>query len=207
MCLVRLGILMIIVVMKTHSQSLDSISEDAKIRLKEILPGFSVYGFNLHGMSATENILLASKTAIMVKYSDDLNYLITVYDFDADGAVMARLRDAVENVKVIIVRHSLQDQTSVGNYHRVPLWINNFRNLECLILNDVDLQSESMLEGLQLKLLWIQSAKVDDARKLIQKIGKIGTLEFLMYDSIFSAENIHELKAKLPQLTAFQVNH
>jgi hypothetical protein len=183
---------------------MDSIPENAKIRLKEIMPGFGAYGFNLHGKYTSENILLANKTAIIVKYSEELNYLIAIYDFDPEDSALDELRYAFDKVKVIAIRHSLQGEASVQNYHRIPQWINRFRNLECLVLNNVDLQDESGLGDLQLKLLWIHGAKFDDVRKLVQAIGKIEALEFLMCDSGFSKEHISELKEKLPRLTFFQ---
>jgi len=185
---------------------MDALSENAKSRLKEILPGFSAYGFNLQGMSVNENILLANKTAIIMRYSDELNYLITTYDFDPGNATLDNSKDVFEKVKVVMIRHSLEDAIPSAPYRSIPKWINNFKNLECLIFDNVDLQDTSALNELNLKFLGIQSAKVGDIRKLIEVIGNIKNLEFLMHDSIFSPNDVEELKQSFPDLITFQPN-
>ena len=190
--------------MKTYSQPLDSIPENAKSRLNEILPGFSGYGFNLHGSSTNEHILLANKTAIIVRYSDELNYLIATYDFDPEDPALGRLKDAFEQVRVVFIRHSLKDATPSGPYHKIPQWLKNFKNLDCVIFDNVDLQDISTLEGWRLKFLGILRADNKDVRHLIQSIGRIDGLEFLMYESIFSTKDIEELKKTLPELIAFR---
>ncbi len=190
--------------MNSQSQPLDSLSEKAKDRLNKILPGFSAYGFNLKGMSANSNILMANKSGIILKYSDETYYLFATYDLDLKALSPNFLNNALEKVKVMFIRHSLQGEDRSASWHKIPDWVTNFKNIECLILDNVDLQNESMLKELKLKFLGILSAKIKNTQPFIQIISKISSLEFLMYKSLFSSKDIEELKKVMPQLTTFQ---
>jgi len=148
--------------MKTYSQPLDYAPENAKSRLNGIFPAFSGYGFNLRGSSANEHVLLANQRAIILQYSGELNYLIATYDFDPEDPALARLKDACERVNIVIVRHSLNEATPTGPYHKIPQWLNRFKNLECLVLDKPDLENVAMLAGLKLKFLGILHAGLPD---------------------------------------------
>lgn len=196
---------MIIIATKTQCQSMDSISEDAKQRLKEIFPGISARGFNMMGgLSSANNILLANQHAIFLKDNDGRHYLFTDYEFDPHNGTFDKLKNEFSKVNVLIITHSLQD-ASVGNsYHKVPEWIKKFNNLDCLILDNVTFKSEFDLEGLKLKLLGVQRGEVKEVQKLVQSISKITGLEFFMYDQTFSDQEIAELKKLVPRLVTFK---
>lgn len=186
---------------------MDSIPENIKERLKAILPGFSAYGFNSEGMSANPNILLTNKSTILLRYSDEIHYLFATYDFDPKAPSLDGVRDAFDRVKIVFIRHSLQSENLSAPCHKVPDWVKNFRNTECLILDNIDLHDEDMLDGLKLKFLGILNAEAKDTRQVVQVISKMNRLEFLMYNSIFSQTDIEALKKRLPQLTTFQPSY
>ncbi|HEY5748488.1 MAG TPA: hypothetical protein VIU12_20605 [Chryseolinea sp.] len=181
---------------------MDSIPEDVKARLNAILPEFSARGFNLNGVPTHPNILLANESSLLLKYSDEKYFLFATYDFDPTAPNMNHLKADFEMIKVVALKHALQveDRSKPYPYHKVPDWLNDFKNLESLILDNVDLQNDTILEGLNLKVLGIQKAKLD-SMQLIEKISKMGGLEFLLYRSTFSFKDVEELKRRLPLIT------
>lgn len=197
------SILMIFVVMNSQSQSMDSIPEDVKARLNAILPEFSARGFNLNGVPTHPNILLANESSLLLKYSDEKYFLFATYDFDPTALNMISLKADFDMVKVVVIKHALQveDRSNPYPYHKIPDWLTNFKNLESLILDNVDLQNDTVLEGLNLKVLGIQKAEPGDSTQLIEKISKMGGLEFLLHRSIFSFKDVEALKLRLPQIT------
>lgn len=198
---------MIVIVINSQSQPMDSLPENVKERLNAILPGFSAYGFNLKGMSANPNILLANESAIVLRYSDDIHYLVATYYFDPKAPSSTVLKDTFGKIKVVFIRHSLASENLSAPCYRIPDWIKNFTDMECLILDNVELQDVAILEELKLKFLGILNAKEVDTQQLVGMIGKMDSLEFLMYKSIFSLDDIEKLKKRLPELTTFQPNH
>jgi hypothetical protein len=186
---------------------MDSIPENVKERLNAILPGFTAYGFNLKGMSANPNILLANESVIVLRYSEDLHYVLATYDFDLNGPSSNVLKNSLEKIKVIFVRHSLAGENRSAPYHVIPDWVKKFTKVQCLILDNVDLQNATTLEGLNLKFLGILNAENAHNQQLFEVIGKMNGLEFLMYESIFSKGDIEKLTKRLPELITFQLGH
>jgi hypothetical protein len=203
--LIRLVFLMIIVVTKTQCQSMDSIPENARQRLKEILPGISARGFDITGgMSFNANVLLANNNAILLKNTGGLYYLFANYDFDPEDKSLEKFKSEFAKVKILMIRHSLEGIGAAHSYHEIPEWVENFNNLECLILDNVVFGNEAPIEGLRLKLLGVLDVEMTDIQKVVQSISKIRGLEFFMHNESFSTREIEELKKLVPGLITFK---
>ncbi len=192
--------------MGNNSKSQDPIPVHVQERIKTILPGFTAYGFNLNGMSANPNVVTADRNAIVLKYSEEIYYLFATYDFDPlDKSSSPKVASAFDSIKNVIIRHSLVNDNSQKPFHRIPGWLKMFKNIDCLILDNVRLGDDTIFEYLHLKLLAFKNTKVKDMTSLIKGLGNMKDLEFLMHQTLFSDSEIAQLKISLPQLFVLNI--
>jgi hypothetical protein len=203
MKLLSFCILMVTIVISNSAQSMDSLSESSKARLGALLPGFGAYGFSLTGPSANPNVLFANESAVIFRYSELLNYLVASYEFDPTDSRMNDLRSEYTNIKVILLKHSLESNDTVESLGNIPNWLNAFGNAESLIMYDVDIDSSPIINCAKLKVLGLVNTQRIDVKRLVENIEKLPELEFFIHRAHLTKQDLEHLRQKFPNLIVY----
>lgn len=146
-------------------------------------------------------LLFVSPNCTVVGLKNVPYMLFTTPDFNTN-VLPLKIRKDIYEVKQLVLQPSFSSEIreSVA-YCAIPKWLTNFKKLELLRFEYVELAELSSLNNLPIQNLIFENIKYEDSQKLIDAIKQFKHLEEVSYDHSLGAELIRSVKKLNLKLT------
>lgn len=150
-------------------------------------------------VKGAKSMMFFDKTGLLIGLNNEPFLLVAGTDFDTSNLSDEILKQFT-HIKIFLLRPPL----SLGNkqpdqYYLIPGWLKELHALEYLRMNHFEIDDLQFLQKTSIKHLIISNANVKDKKKLADEITKLKYLQYLVCDSIFSAQEITEIQSTLPK--------
>ena len=100
----------------------------------------------------------------------------------------------IYEVKEIVLQSSfLTDVHTRTQYDALPEWLVNFKNIESLAVEFIDLEGMGSLKEMPVQKITFKNVTYNDEDKIIEIIKQLKHLNEVYYDQSFSSDLIHSL--------------
>ncbi|MFC1224438.1 hypothetical protein ACFE6N_11555 [Pedobacter sp. BG31] len=170
---------------------------------RSIIKGSGVIHADLNTSKGTGNLLYVSLECTVVGLYNNPYMLFTTPEFNENILPLNISKDIYE-VKEIILQPSFSIETrNAVTYSIIPKWLSNFKKIESLRLEYVELDNLNYLIDLPIQHLIFENIKYSNDKKLIHAIKQFKYLKEISYDRSLPTEVIRlieELNLKLTHI-------
>jgi len=127
--------------------------------------------------------------------------LFTTPDFN-ETVLPLNIKKDIYEVKELVLQPSFSTEAhKLIRYCTIPKWLTNFKKIESLRFEYVELGELNSLNGLPIQHLTFENIKYDDSQKLIEAIKQFKHLKEVSYDRSLSTGLIHSIEKLNLKLT------
>lgn len=160
----------------------------------------SIYA-DLNSPKSKSSILLMTPKCTIIGLHNLPYCLFTTPDFN-ETILTPHLRENIYEIKELILQPSFSNEFHNSiTYDSIPKWLTNFKKLEVVRFNYIELDDLDVLHDLPIEYLTIRNIKYNDNQKLIGAIKQFKDLKELSYDHSLPTELVQSLRKTNLKLT------
>lgn len=166
---------------------------------RSIIKGSGGIGADLSSLNGKGKIIFVDPKCAVIGL-DDLPYMLFITPDFREEYLPPDIRKNVYEVKKLVVQPTFSGVSKSAKFCAVPKWLVNFKKIEYLRFEYVELDDLIYLKDLPIQQLVIENIKYDDGKKLIATIKQFKHLKEISYDQSLPGDirhSIEELNLKL----------
>ena len=167
---------------------------------RSIIKGSGGIGADLSSLNGKGKILFVDPKCSVIGLGDLPYMLFTTPEFREENLPF-NIRRNIYEVKKLVVQPTFLGVSKSEKFCTVPKWLVNFKKIEYLRFEYVELDDLSYLKDLPIKHLIIENIKYHDGKKLIAAIKQFKHLKEISYDQSLPEDVRHSIKGLNLKLT------
>jgi len=145
-----------------------------------------------------ETVLFVDSTAIILGLVGRPNTLFATYKFDL-FELPPNLQLDFTSLRVVILGDFEGSKLELREFHKIPDWLKLLHQLDSLIVYNAKLDQMPFSTSLSIKYLELCEDHLSDKGAILQGIGDLRDLKYLVHDHLFSQSDCLFIQTKLPQ--------
>jgi len=167
---------------------------------RSIVKGSGGIGADLSSLNGKGKILFLDPKCVVIGLGD-FPYILFITPEFCEENLPPDIRKNVYDVKKLILQPTFSAVSKPAKFCAVPKWLVNFKKIECLRFEYVELGDLIQLADLPIQQLIIENIKYDDGDRLIAVIKQFKHLKEISYDHSLPADLIRSIKGLNLKLT------
>ena len=168
---------------------------------RSIIKGSGIVVGDLSSLNGKGKLLFVDPKCFVVGL-ENLPYMLFVTPEFHEESLPPSIGKSIYEVKKLVLQPNFFVGTSKPEkFCGVPRWLINFKKIEYLRFEQIELNDLNYLEGLPIQHLILENIKYSDSKKLIAAIKQFKLLKEISYDQSLSADVIHSIKGLNLKLT------
>ncbi len=162
---------------------------------KTVIKGSGGIGTDLSSLNENDKILFADPKCFIIG-SNGLPHMIFVTPQFNANFLPIHLRESIFNIKSLIFKPSFfvgKKNTPVATCQMSP-WIADFKHIEYLQLENVDIHNLKLLKGLPIRHISLVSVKFTNNHEIFEAIKHFKALKEISYDRSIPIELVQSIK-------------
>ena len=151
------------------------------------------------------SIAFRDDTALIGERTNGGYYLIANAEFASNSENIHLIKGLREAVLFLPIVSDKYDSTQLEKFYSLPSWISIAENIECLTLDRASLNDFNLIKGSSLRFLILSKVHVENRDKLIDELGTLNNLKYLVHDLVFTPGEIAVIKSAIPALNVMLV--
>ncbi|MDB5121283.1 MAG: hypothetical protein JWN56_2501 [Sphingobacteriales bacterium] len=173
---------------------------------RSIIKGSGFVNADFGSLGDKGKLLLLDTRCVVVGLGDIPHTVFATPQF-SDVELPLKFSENIFEVKNFVFQATFSSELRMKNqFCKIPEWLINFKNIESLILDLVELDDLAFLKDLPIQYLTFQNAKINDENRLIDAIKQLKQLKGITVNNKFSANLIQLIEVELPELVLTYVS-
>jgi hypothetical protein len=161
---------------------------------KSIIKGSGIVAADLSSLHGKGKILFVHPGCFVIGLDNSPYMLFTTPEFN-EGVLPPNIGKHIYDVKKLVLQPTFSVKASKEiRYCTIPKWLNNFKKIEYLRFEYVELDDLEYLENLPIQHIVFENVKYNDDKKVISAIKRFKHLKEISYDQSVSTDLRHSIK-------------